>query len=166
LSVTAYRLSTSEGTALPNVRVASFTELNLANALGCHTVTINWGDNTASTGTLTVTGATTADVFASHTYAEQGNYLVTVTVATESGTASAAGYSTASVTDLPVVVGTGTTLSAAGVGWRWNDPNWWSHSWWYNSGWYGNPWWWGGGNRHPIECRLPTIGRAKESKGK
>lgn len=49
-----------------------------------HTATIDWGDSTISSGTVTET-AGTGDVFGTHAYAARGTYLVKVTVNDKDG---------------------------------------------------------------------------------
>jgi len=72
--------------------------------------TIEWGDGTSSSGTVTVTPggpgkSTTGTVSGSHIYADQGNYTVTVVVADDGGGAGQGSF-TATVSDV------GPTLSA------------------------------------------------------
>ena len=100
LIVTGSPLTATEGLALTNVQVATFSDANSQASpsdfpLG--DTTINWGDGSASNATAITQpgGAGTAfDVFASHTYAEQGTYNPTITVQDASGDT---GYATASV---------------------------------------------------------------------
>ncbi len=150
LTGNAYRITAKEGTPLTHVKIASFTDVNLAHPVACHDVKINWGDNsTSSDGTVEPTGDDgSADVFGDHTYREQGNYLVTVTISHNPGL-SINVYSTAIVSD-PAIAANGAALTTTAVGWWYGYEggwwNWWSNSWWYHYGygWYGNPWWWGG----------------------
>ena len=62
-----------------NVTVATFTHAGGVELASAFVATINWGDNSASTGTITESG-TTYTVKGSHTYAKNGSYTVTTTV--------------------------------------------------------------------------------------
>lgn len=62
--------------ALTNVVVAKFTDTNTANVVGDFTVTIDWGDGTTSSGTLTGSNGSFT-VTGSHTYAAAGQYTIT-----------------------------------------------------------------------------------------
>ncbi len=67
--------------------VASLTDANPAAVASDFTATINWGDNSSSTGTVSVNGGS-FDVSGSHTYASAGNFSVTTTVADDGGSAT------------------------------------------------------------------------------
>ena len=60
--------------------VATFTDANPSATAGDFTATINWGDGTTSSGTDH--GGPNTGIFsvsgAAHTYAEAGNYTITV----------------------------------------------------------------------------------------
>jgi hypothetical protein len=78
--------SAVEGTPLNNVPVAVFLD-NSGAPLGRYTSTINWGDGTITAGTVVSSG--TPGLFlilGSHTYAEEGNY--TLSVSESNGTAT------------------------------------------------------------------------------
>ena len=62
-----------------NVAVATFTHANGVEPVSDFVATINWGDGTTSTGSITESG-TTYKVKGSHTYAKNGSYTVTTTV--------------------------------------------------------------------------------------
>ncbi len=66
-----------------------------------HTATINWGDSTSSTGTVTEVDGSGA-VTGSHTYVVPGTYTVTVTVTDDDG-ASASSATTITVNGAPTV---------------------------------------------------------------
>jgi len=94
-------LTGSEGTSLGTKTVASFTDPGGPEAIGDYSASINWGDGTTATaGTITVAG-TTFTVSGSHTYGEEGNYTITVTVSHESTTAQTV-TDTATISDPPV----------------------------------------------------------------
>ena len=67
-----------------NIKVATFTHANGVEPASAFVATINWGDNSTSTGTITESG-TTYTVKGSHTYAKNGTYTVTTTVVESSG---------------------------------------------------------------------------------
>ena len=108
---------TSNGKKGTNATVATFTHANGAEPASAFTATINWGDNTTSTGTITKSG-TTYTVKGSHSYAKAGSYTVTTTV-TEAGSppnnaavAASLGLSLApSGTDIPVLPAQGAAAS-------------------------------------------------------
>ena len=62
-----------------NVKVATFTHANGVEPASDFVATINWGDNTTSPGTITLSG-TTYTVKGSHTYSGGGSHTVTTTV--------------------------------------------------------------------------------------
>jgi VCBS repeat-containing protein len=68
-----------EHTTLSNVPVAKFRLGDGTVAPGAITALINWGDGTKSVGTITRSG-TTYTVHGSHTYREEGVYIVSITV--------------------------------------------------------------------------------------
>jgi hypothetical protein len=106
LIVTPASLPTlTEGQAL-NTQVATFTDPGSPDPSGSFTATINWGDGTAATpGNVTGSSGSYA-VTGAHTYADEGTYAVTVTVAEPgvlNGTAGAS--STVTVLDAALVPG-------------------------------------------------------------
>ena len=70
-----------------NIPVGTFTDPALNVASENYTATIDWGDQTAPTvGTTTKpTAAAAGTVMGTHTYADQGDYTVTVTVEDDDG---------------------------------------------------------------------------------
>jgi PKD repeat protein len=93
---------------------ATFSDANTAAPAGDSTATINWGDNTTSTGVVTGSGGSYS-VSGSHQYAEEGNYTVSVSVA-DIGGQTASLSTTASVADAALTAGTATaTASTEGV---------------------------------------------------
>jgi hypothetical protein len=104
-------LSTTEGATASGL-VATFTDTASPDAASAFAATINWGDGT--TDTATVTGsAGTFSVNGSHSYVDEGNFQVLVTV-TETGIANSTSTAsfTAQVADADALTGTGSTVAA------------------------------------------------------
>jgi hypothetical protein len=80
----------SSGTTVSGT-VAKFTDSDAGGTVSDYTASINWGDGSTSTGTVSKSGSGFA-VSGSHTYAKPGSYTVKVTI-------KDAGGSTATVTD-------------------------------------------------------------------
>ena len=93
LTASAWSTGKTEG-ALFNGTVATFVDTNHSTLASGFTATINWGDSTTSTGTVTGSnGAFT--VSGSHTYSAYGNYAILVKIAMVlPGTATASTVST------------------------------------------------------------------------
>jgi uncharacterized repeat protein (TIGR01451 family) len=88
-----------EGSSLGTVTLASFTHANGLQPASAFAVSIAWGDGSTSAGTVTQSGATYS-VQGSHTYTDEGNYPVTVTV-TEDGSTATIGTSATILSVLP-----------------------------------------------------------------
>jgi uncharacterized protein (TIGR03118 family) len=81
----AATITGTQGQALSNVVVATFTEADLTNLTANIVASINWGDSTTATaGTVTPNGTGGFDVTGSHTYAQSGKYTVDVTLTDQS----------------------------------------------------------------------------------
>jgi large repetitive protein len=120
-------ITATEGQALNNVLVATFTGSDLGNVTNDFTATINWGDGTAaSIGTIQPNGSNSAgtlgyNILGSHTYAASGTYTVDVTLTDlgSIGTSTVAGTtinvtSTGPVSSSPSpIVSTASTAAAA-----------------------------------------------------
>jgi hypothetical protein len=75
----------SESVALPNTTdVASFTDTNLADTASSFTATIDWGDQTTTSGTVVGSNGQFT-VEGGHTYADEGSPTATVTVTPTAG---------------------------------------------------------------------------------
>jgi parallel beta-helix repeat protein len=107
-----------EGTPLNNVVVSSFTSSDPLAQPGDFTATIDWGDGTATSGTVVavVTSDPSFNVLGSHTYADEGTFPTTVTV-TSGSPPSSSGITTTyerivNVTESDVLSGIGTIIAA------------------------------------------------------
>jgi PKD repeat protein len=87
LAATMQTLSPVEGTGLTNAVVAMFTDPDPAGAASDYTATINWGDGSSTTGTVTSISGGKFGVSGNHTYAEEGTFTITATVA-DAGTST------------------------------------------------------------------------------
>ena len=96
LTATALPISATEGAPI-TATVATFTDANPNAAVGDFTATINWGDGTTSTGTITEQNGVFS-VAGTHTYAEEGKDPISVTI-TDVGGSTATATSTATVAD-------------------------------------------------------------------
>lgn len=75
-----------EGTALTNFPIATFTDGAAPDPVGNYSATIVWGDGRPpSQGTITATGTGSFVVTASHTYAEELNGTITITIVDNDG---------------------------------------------------------------------------------
>jgi hypothetical protein len=91
-------ITATEGAAFSGT-VAVFSDTLLTNVASDFTATINWGDGTTSTGTVTGSNGSFT-VMGTHTYNDEGNLTATVTLTDDTpGTATATATSTASVAE-------------------------------------------------------------------
>ena len=92
---------------------ATFTDAGVNDA---HTATWDWGDGTTSDGVVTET-AGSGSVSGSHTYASDGNYIITLKLTDKDGSSGTSTYSSVNVNDAngDAVFGTGTLISAPGA---------------------------------------------------
>jgi len=110
--VTAGHITTVEGANF-NGQVATFTDPDPNQTAANFTATIDWGDGTTSTGSVTSNGAGGFNVSGNHTYAEEGSYALIVTVAVTGGLNSSSTGS-AFATDAPLTA-TGFDLICKGT---------------------------------------------------
>jgi uncharacterized repeat protein (TIGR01451 family) len=96
IALTVLGVSATEFAPLTNVPVATFQHANGAESAGGFAATINWGDGSVTTGTVTQVGSTYT-VLGNHTYNFDGSHTVTVAVVDDN--ASAHGSSTANVAE-------------------------------------------------------------------
>src|SRR2546428_120443 len=102
--------SATEGSLSTSQTVATFIDPAGAESLTDYSASIAWGDSSTSSGTITFASGIFT-VKGAHTYAEEGNYLITVTVHHDSASDSTA-TSSASVSDPSVVATGGFSFSA------------------------------------------------------
>jgi hypothetical protein len=84
---TAHKIRAA-GVAVNNLLVATFSDNGGGEPVGNYTATINFGDGTTGSGTISSPNGFPAGTFAitaSHTYAGQGTYTITTTVQDEAG---------------------------------------------------------------------------------
>jgi len=92
-------VSATEGASFSG-SVASFTDPDTAATASEYTATIEWGDSTSSTGTISGPTGGPFTVSGEHTYAEEGTYTVTVTITdVDNSSNTATATSTANVAD-------------------------------------------------------------------
>jgi hypothetical protein len=111
LQSTPVNLSLTEGHQFTGT-VATFANTGYpGNPVVDFTATIDWGDGTTDTGTVSGL-AGTFTVSGTHTYADEGNFTVTTTLSDDdAGTTSATAAGTASVAEGDTLTGLGTTIS-------------------------------------------------------
>jgi hypothetical protein len=96
---TGIPVSATAGTQFSGT-VATFTEAVPDTVASDYTATINWGDGTATAGTVSAASGGGFAVSGSHTYANGGAYTISVTITDVQG-ATATATSTATVTATP-----------------------------------------------------------------
>ena len=91
----------------------TFIDANPAGVIADFTATINWGDGTSGTGTITQPGGpnTAFNVLGSHTYTANGSYTITVSVVDADGSKATA---TAGVTATPTALTAGPAITING----------------------------------------------------
>ena len=87
--------------------VATFSDPDLFATAGEYSASINWGDSSTSAGTITGSGGAFT-VTGSHTYAEEGNYTITVTISDVDNNSNSA-----TVTDSATVADAALTATCA-----------------------------------------------------
>src|SRR5438874_1924285 len=93
-----------EGAKIASSKVlATFTDPGGAESVGDYTATINWGDGTTTSGKISFDSSKKLFSVSSigHTYSEQGNYSINVTIAHESAPKAHA-FSSAKISDAPL----------------------------------------------------------------
>src|SRR5205823_5543674 len=100
LTASGASVTAREGSAFSGV-VATFGDANPFATAGGFSATVAWGDGTTSAGAVSADGSGGFQVTGSHTYADEGNYAVQVTIY-DVGGASTLAASTAAVADAPL----------------------------------------------------------------
>jgi PKD repeat protein len=93
----------------PSGPIATFTDLDTAEVATAFTATIDWGDGTSGRGTVARTGAGAFNVSANHTFGEEGQFTVGVTVK-DAGGSTASANQAVMVGDAPLTAGAPFTL--------------------------------------------------------
>jgi hypothetical protein len=101
VQVNAVDVQATAGQAFTGI-VATIT--GSSTTTGTFTASIDWGDGTTSTGTITTDPKGGLDVGGTHTYSQAGWYPITVTVSDQSGTQVGEALSKASVAPAPPTV--------------------------------------------------------------
>ncbi|HEV3004845.1 MAG TPA: TIGR03118 family protein [Pirellulales bacterium] len=109
LVVTTTNLTATEGAQFSGA-VAAFTSTTPGAVATDFTATIDWGDGTSTSATVTATGNGGFLVNGSHTYAEEGTETVKLTISDHSSNTASA-TETATVDDAPLVA-SGTLIAA------------------------------------------------------
>jgi len=103
-------VSASEGVSFAGP-VATFTDSDTVQPASNFTATIDWGDGSATAGT--VSGSAGSFTLAgTHTYADEGSFPVTTVVNDLANSLSATANGTAAVAETDVLAGTGLAISA------------------------------------------------------
>src|SRR5207245_1364851 len=105
-----FSFSATEGSLSTAQTVATFTDPGGAESLTDYSASIAWGDSSTSPGSITYASGVFT-VKGAHTYAEEGSYLITVTIHHDSAS-DATATSSASVGDASVLV---TAQAVSGV---------------------------------------------------
>ncbi|MGH7137507.1 MAG: DUF4214 domain-containing protein, partial [Pirellulales bacterium] len=84
ISVTGLAVTVTQGTTVTNAEVATFTAVGGSQTAGDFTATIDWGDNSTSTGTVAAISSGFS-VTGSHTYASPGDRPLKITVQATGG---------------------------------------------------------------------------------
>jgi hypothetical protein len=102
----------TEHVALPaTTTIATFTDSNTSDLASGFTATINWGDTTTSTGTITGSNGSFV-VTGGHTYAGEGTAPVSVTITRTADSTQVSPSANVTVGENDALTGHGTTVSA------------------------------------------------------
>jgi hypothetical protein len=99
LSASGTTIHADPNVALTNVTVATFGDSNTANVAGDFVATIDWGDGTTTTGTVSGS-AGSFTVTGSHTYTQSGQDTITVNVTEEPANGQATAFANVASTAL------------------------------------------------------------------
>jgi hypothetical protein len=105
-------ISATEGTAIPaGTQVATFTDSNAGDTAASFTASIDWGDGTTTTGTVSGSNGSFTVAGGPHTYADEGQDGVTTTVTRTADNATATITGQATVGDADVLSLTANNIS-------------------------------------------------------
>jgi uncharacterized protein (TIGR03118 family) len=104
------RTFTPTETMLFSGAVASFTDANSSHNIGNYSATIDWGDGTASPGTISPDASGGYDVTGSHNYGDDGTDNVSVAISDPGSTITV--LSTAQVADIDTLSATASPVTA------------------------------------------------------
>jgi hypothetical protein len=119
LAASGTTVSGTEGAAISGATIATFTDANPNAPVSDFTATINWGDGSTTSGTVVAQNGGDFAVDGTHTYADEGQFNIGVTI-NDIGGSTASATSTATVADADVLTGHGLRLRAH-VGQTLND---------------------------------------------
>jgi hypothetical protein len=112
LAVTAVAVAAREGQPFSGT-VATFSDANGARTAASFTASIDWGDGTPTTAGTVVGSSGSFTVTGQHTYADEGTFTTSVTVAEIGpGGATASGSASAAVAESDALSGTPVAFSA------------------------------------------------------
>jgi hypothetical protein len=106
--VTASPNTSGDEDALLTLQLASFTDSDVVDA---HTASVDWGDGATSTAAVTESGGS-GTISASHTYANDGSYIATMTVTDSFGGVGVDSFAITVVNVAPSVFAGGTRTTA------------------------------------------------------
>ena len=104
LNPTPLSIAGYENTELTNVDVATFTVANPFETASSFVATINWGDGTASAGTIVEDASKVFHVEGNHTYVSSGKFFPVITIAETDGTNVGQTTAVATISFTPLIV--------------------------------------------------------------
>lgn len=114
VTVIAVPVSATEGQSMSR-EVARFVDSPGDDSASDYSATIDWGDGSSSAGTVTGSGGGSWQVTASHTYAEEGYFVETVTVHDAASAIVGSDQQAITVADAPLSVPVGTPTQFTGA---------------------------------------------------
>jgi SdrD B-like domain/Putative Ig domain len=110
LTASGTSLTPTEGAALTNAVLATFSDAGPLAPAGAYTATVDWGDGNNGSGAMIASGAGTFQVAGSHSYAQPGIYSVRVSITGPGG--GSAVTTTTMIVQGPSVTATGQAVTA------------------------------------------------------